>query len=812
MRKNLPNYAAFAVLSAAFVFSYWYFDLEKKLGLKPEARPVAKASPAEALAAVGGGPAVASKSLPKPTAQPAPVVAKDVPKAEPPKPAAPSEPFALIALGDDKFFLRVLLSTRGGGVQQVALTQFDDANRMGLTDRDSNGKARPLHLIPGYYRPLPRKIQDEPAYIDLLPSLTEADYRAKKKPEEPKYASLLTRPSYTLLHYQSKDDPARPRGEDGKIRSEDDNYPLATLGERHWKIVDVKQPTDGSPWGVAFETELGAPYFVRIRKTFSLHPKEYDFRMTVDLEPLPGRKEKEGLFRYQIAGPVGLPIEGEWYTSTFRNAYVGFLDGYQTDRREMEDPSSIQIKAGGERVTKGGNTFTYAAIGTQYFASALAVDGDIDPWEYVRPTREQTPADPPGLLGEAGYDRDRLFLYDISFRAVSPALDPSKPIAHHYSVYNGPLKVRQLLQLEGARAVEPAVVERYIDKYKLVTLTDYHSPSAFGRFLSSIYWSDVVIASTNIMHRLLGWLHGILGSWGLSIIVLTLMVKILLVIPSRRQQMITADMQAKIAVVKPDIDAAMAKYKDDFMMQQQARAEIMRRAGVNQFGQLSGCLLMFVQMPILMGLYFCLQESVFFRLEPFGFLKNLAAPDMIGFWGESMPVFTNPDNRFGNFDLIPIIPRSFLYVGPYLNLLPLAAVALFYAQQKLTMPPPMTEMEEQQRKMLKYMLIVSLLVFYKFPAGLSIYFIVGGLWTLVERTLIPKPKPKAVMLLPEKADGDEPPKPRGAVGKFAERMKKRLEEMQQQSEGQRQIRNDDAEPKGPSAAEKAEKRKKKKRK
>src|SRR5207253_6477386 len=103
-----------------------------------------------------------------------------------------------------------------------------------------------------------------------------------------------------------------------------------------------------------------------------------------------------------------------------------------------------------------------------------------------------------------------------------------------------------------------------------------------------------------------------------------------------------------------------------------------------------------------------------------------------------------PGNRFGSF--------SFLYLGPYFSLLPMAAVLLFYVQQKLTMPPPTDEMQETQQKMMKYMLAFSALFFYKVASGLCVYFIVSGLWSLLERKLVPKPKARE---LPTVNDADD---------------------------------------------------------
>lgn len=839
MRNTVSNVIAFVVLAAGLAAGWWY--VEKTWFPKP---PPKEPEPTEKLrlihrelvaAVVGTAPTVAPPltatrpyHIPaKPTEPQKPAEAAK--PAEPPKPSEPAEPHALIALGDDSFYLKVLLTSTGGGVQQVVLTRFEDASRLGRAVKTPDDKPQPLPLIPGYLRPLGRYLKQEPPVVTLVPNFDEAAFREKKKPGRVAFADSFAKPSYALLHYLSKDDPARPLDEQGKVKIEDDHYPQPTLGERDWKVVEVRQPKPAGdaaePWAVAFETELAAPYSVKIRKTFTLHPKEYDFRLKVEVVGLPGRKPGAGQFRYQLTGPVGMPIEGEWYTSTYRNVYAGWTDHNGSPRRTVEDAASIQYKAGGDAVQKVPDSrFRYVAVGTQYFTSALAVDGDEkDPWDYVRPVREDLPTDPVDKLGQP-YDFDKRFLYDVSFRAVSPRLDvgAGQTTAHDFAVYNGPIKVRLLKQLAGDRAVAPDVVDRYVTAYHLDTMTDSHSPTFFGRVANFFWWSDLVIAITNLMHGLLGWLHGVVGSWGVSIMLLTVLVRTCLFFPSRHQQAITVQMQAKMATIKPDLDRVMEKYKDDFLRQQQAKAELMREAGVSQVGQMRGCLLLFVQMPIFMGLYFCLQESVFFRLQEFLWIPNLAAPDMLAWWTEQIPLISSPGNRFADF--------SFLYLGPYFNVLPMFAVVLFYVQQKLTMPPPTNEMEEQQRKMMKYMLIVTALFFYKVAAGLCLYFIVSGLWTLLERTLIPKPKAKPVPApgapggepgaagdprspkSPKPGDGE--PRTPGLLGRLQQRLQDRLEEMQRQAEGQRQIVNKPQadQPPRPSAAERAEKRKKRKRK
>jgi len=827
--NNFKSIFSFIVLTAIVTVGWYY------LGPKPD--PVQNPPPDTAVklpkitqeqaAAIGGTAILGGKPFDGLKPGTPPVVEKPVAEIKPITPAVtkPSEPPAFIALGDSTFHLKVLLTDRGAGVQQLILTKFDEANRLGEQVYDSNKKPRPLYLIPGFLRPLYThiKVPDEADYPDIVANFTEADLAANRKPDTSRMATLagvLARPSYTMYHYPSKDDQYRARDERGQAKSEDDLIPLAILGEVAWKVASIKQPKD-APWEVVFETELGAPYFLKLRKTFALSPKDYDFKLRVDIEAMPGRLKESGKFRYQISGPVGMPIEGEWYTSTFRTAYFGWLDGQKTPRRAVDDSSNIHYLHGGNEVRKPG-IFNYAAVGTQYFASAIAQADDVDesnqPWEYVRPTREVPAKSDDERVSK--YEPEKHALFDISVRAVTRLYEvaPGETISHNYAVYNGPMKVRLLKQMKGDSEVPAETIDRYLTKYHLDTLTDFHSPSWIGRRADSIYWSSLIIASTNVMHWLLGTLHSYVGNWGLSIMLLTVLVRIALLVPSRRQQMINAHMQAKILKLKPETDKINEKYKDDFMTLQQEKSKLFRKAGISQSAQLGGCMLIFAQMPIFMGLYFCLQESVFFRLQEFLWIPNLAAPDMLMWWSENIPFISTPAARFGGF--------SFLYLGPFWNILPLATVVLFFLQQKLTMPPPTDDMQIQQQKMMKFMLIFTALFFYKVAAGLCLYFIISGLWTLLERKLVPKPDlSKAESMVSGGGDGDEPPKdstttapapkPTGWLARKIADAKGRMEELQRTAETQRQIRNDpnasSNTPQQGTGNSRAERRQKKKR-
>jgi YidC/Oxa1 family membrane protein insertase len=287
------------------------------------------------------------------------------------------------------------------------------------------------------------------------------------------------------------------------------------------------------------------------------------------------------------------------------------------------------------------------------------------------------------------------------------------------------------------------------------------------------------------------------------------LVRLILFFPSRKEQAMMMRMQEKMTKLKPEIDKLAEKYKDDPQALQQAKMQLMMRNGVNPLSTTGGCLLLFAQMPIFMGLYFCLQESVFFRHEPFLWCPNLAAPDMLLWWSEKIPYISTLDNLGG-----------VIYLGPYLNILPIIATALIFVQQYISMPPPTDEQQEMQQKMMKIMVAVMAVFFYKVPAGLSLYFICSTSWALMERQLIPKPKPGPTgptdsgqgARLP---DGSGPAANGqgggGLLGRLKERMEERLAEMQKQADEQsrRQIRNDgDDTPRGPDRRDKKKKKRK----
>jgi YidC/Oxa1 family membrane protein insertase len=589
--------------------------------------------------------------------------------------AAPFKP-EFVEMGGDGFNLQVRLINKGGGVDRVIVSRFPQADYDGREVLQKDGKRQPLHLIP-----------------------SPADLPAEERESLPHELAL---PSFLLYLYASPDD----------------RRPDELLGEKVWKIV--ARPQGAETQETVFTTDVPEAG-IKVTKTFTLAPGTYHIGLSVKIEKLPGANPKP--FRYQLSGGHRIPIEGVWYTSVFRNFIAGWVDKGGAARRQLDDSASITRDLGSDRVTTGEGHMQYAAICAQYFASVTCVDDEQQNKGFIEFARATAEGFYPG-------DRhDKPQLGDICPRMISETINlTDAPIEHKFLLYHGPIKVRLLSQLRGDKAVAPELIERYERKLNLRTMTDYQSSTWLGDFLATIGWTDLTIATTNLMHWVLGMLMELLTIPALAIIALTVLVRIALMPISRRQAAYTQKFQAKMAALQPQIKALEAEYKGrDPQDLHRAKMKLMLDNGVNPAAQLGGCLLLLAQMPIFMGLYYSLQENVFFRLHSFLWVENLAAPDMLARWGTGIPYLSDPASL-----------GSMFYLGPYFNLLPILAVTLMTVQQWLMMPPAMDEQQAATQKMMKYMMIFMALLFYKTPSGLVLYFIVGTLWALAERKLFPK--------------------------------------------------------------------------
>ncbi|MEM1226148.1 MAG: YidC/Oxa1 family insertase periplasmic-domain containing protein [Planctomycetota bacterium] len=222
-------------------------------------------------------------------------------------------------------------------------------------------------------------------------------------------------------------------------------------------------------------------------------------------------------------------------------------------------------------------------------------------------------------------------------------------------------------------------------------------------------------------------LHGLsgVGNYAIAIVLLTLIVRGCM-FPLSRKAAVNAQRMQELA---PELKKITEKYKDDMEGRLRAQRELQKRVG---FNPMAGCLPMFLQLPIFIGLYRTLSVDIELRQEAFmssiPWASNLAAPDMTSYWGDWLWDYLSG--------------RGTGWLGPYFNLLPLLVVVLFLAQQKMFMPPATDEQTAMTQKMMNYMTLVMGLFFFRVPAGLCIYFITSSLWGIGERIIVKRTLPK----------------------------------------------------------------------
>jgi len=238
--------------------------------------------------------------------------------------------------------------------------------------------------------------------------------------------------------------------------------------------------------------------------------------------------------------------------------------------------------------------------------------------------------------------------------------------------------------------------------------------------------------------------YAVFRNYGIAIILLTAVVR-LCVFPLSKQQALNAQ---KMQELQPDLKKIVEKYKSNLEARNRAQQELFRK---HNYHPLSGCLPMFLQLPIFVALYRLLMIDVELRQAPLiyesipwasNWASNLAAPDMLVPWSGFWAAIGWDNVNKGLAAPIPLIGGLFGF-GPYFNLLPVIVVILFLWQQKKMMPPPTDPQQAFQHKLMKFMMIFIGFMFFKVASGLCLYFIVSSAWGMAERRFLPKAKTPA---------------------------------------------------------------------
>ncbi len=586
----------------------------------------------------------------------------------------PGTPAAAAGLAQGDVILEVAgQPTSGPESLQAALSQTKPGQTVELKVRRKNAELTlPVTLA---RHPLQVVRPETGAPPSFLMTLTEIDDRKRDVPEGDDAAKAPSEPR-----------PAYPPELDG-----------VDLRTANWDVeLDPKDPAR-----VTFRRYL-PQWELEVVKTFRLAEVPEDaeedtavkahaykaYHLTFDVE-IHNRLDTARRVVYEIDGPSGLPDEGWWYASKVSGALRDVVAGFRLANGGRLDKitfTSTEIGKKPPGVKQRTDPLQFIGVDAQYFDAVLIPQPD-SPSELWFAQWE------PFYYGQL--DRDLPNKVNSSFAAwsvpeeLAPKGNDHDVLSRRFQVFAGPKK--------------PALVAQY-------GLSDVIYYGWYG------WVAEPLLA---ILH----FFYSIIPNYGVAIILLTVLVRGCMHPLSRKQ----ARSAQKMQELQPEIKRIAEKYKNSPEARNKAQAELFRK---HNFHPMGGCLLLFLQLPIFVGLYRALMVDVELRQAPLiteglGWATNLAAPDMLFNWSSFMPHFVTKGT-------------GILGLGPYFNLLPVFTIVLFLWQQKKMTPAVTDEKAAMNMKVMKYMMVFMGIMFFKVASGLCLYFIASSLWSIAERQFLPK--------------------------------------------------------------------------
>ncbi len=346
------------------------------------------------------------------------------------------------------------------------------------------------------------------------------------------------------------------------------------------------------------------------------------------------------------------------------------------------------------QVEVGNSNVVWTAVHNRFFAliavpSTPAERAIVRDYPLPPPSQRQLEAD--GKLNPKPQAYQVALLYPATNLAAGLALEQK------FNVYAGPKEYFTLSQLEP----------------QLDLVMDFTGPTGF--------FAKGLLLCLNAIHHFI-------PSYGWSIIAITVIIKGLfwpLTAASTRSM-------KRMSAIQPQLKAIKDKYKDN---QAKASEQTLRVMKENKVNPAAGCLPMLIQMPVFIGFFFMLRTAIELRGEHFLWVSDLSQPDTL---------FVIPGLGF-----LPFLGIN--GVGLPINLLPIlmGCTSLYLA----SLTPPSPQMDPSQQKMMKYMPVFFTLFLYNYSSGLTLYWTVQNLITVLQNKLTKMNDSKTVITPPAKPNG-----------------------------------------------------------
>lgn len=428
------------------------------------------------------------------------------------------------------------------------------------------------------------------------------------------------------------------------------------------------------PWDMTVETNqviFSLPMGDRsVTKKISLDPNAYTVSVSIRFDgEWPLAKDDA----YTLFGPQRIRFDGR---AMAPNGQVTGTAGPQGKFAKVER-RKISPLPGGEH--EDARRVLWTALESQYFAFALrpllTTASAQFPWAA---TVRGLSSDPPKGTLQENQERG---VQGLPFRiGIRHDLFPGN--TDEYQVFLGP-KDRRVLAL--------------------------YKEEGYGELID---YGSVLGPILRLFTMLLGFFESIFGSYGIAIISLTLLVKLLLHPINKKNQAAMQKQQKKMAKIQPQMKEIKERYKDNSLKANKEIQKLMKEHDVNPAQMAGGCMLMFLQLPVWIGLYWTFILALDLRHASFLYIDDLARADRL------FP--------------IPTIP---LLGWEYFNLLPVLYVIVTVLNQRMMPKSPDPQMQ-QQAKMMNFMMIFFGFIFYNFASGLLLYFLTSSALGIVEQRII----------------------------------------------------------------------------
>ncbi len=271
-----------------------------------------------------------------------------------------------------------------------------------------------------------------------------------------------------------------------------------------------------------------------------------------------------------------------------------------------------------------------------------------------------------------------------------------------------------------AQTIQPGstaeTTQRFFAGAKEVATVDaYQSSLGIKNFDLMIDWGWFYFI-TKPLFKVLDFFYRMFGNFGIAILLVTVVLKILFFPLANKSYASMAKMKA----VQPEMTSIRERYADDKMKQQQALMELYRKEKINP---VAGCWPVLIQIPVFFALYKVLFVTIEMRHAPFfGWIRDLAAPD--------------PTSIFNLFGLLPYNPGAVPVLGPFLMLgvWPILMGITMWLQMKMNPEPP----DPVQKQVFAWMPVIFTFMLGSFPAGLVIYWAWNNLLSVTQQAFIMK--------------------------------------------------------------------------